>query len=251
MKKHVFGCNACGAKLEANLKVCVTAAPTEDGALISSGTVESDPFKCKRCGVMLSLTLAVQITQVVAVGAIEGVKTGTKYTNQQQALLTRWQSLGLLAVFEDAIAQEFGARARPRVESFLFTFLSKAQPIWPKREVIRAATGTADAKRVNCWEYGGVTGLVINGYIRAFVPTKLLSGKVALTLNHIAGAASRHDIQRRQYLERRVGSEEGWIKTRFGYVVGRGELFDEVRAHTYHRNTHIWPPESPESASSR
>jgi hypothetical protein len=208
----------------------VRSACYEGEGLLSGCITSTTPFKCRHCNSMLRLNLAIQIISIEEVERAENISTGTRWTKAQEHLLGRWKSTGLMAVWEDALVSAF-SQGRPRADKFLFKFLAEAAPIWPAHDVLRMATGTDRPKSVQCWEYAGVTALVINGYLRSFVSTKLLKrGTVGFTLNRTVNS-THHDANRRAYLERRCNTEDGWIKTRFGYVVGRGLLFDEIRGH--------------------
>lgn len=242
MKNQNISCPSCDVKQELKFHIQIKLSDTESDNFISSSIRDVGPIKCRSCQEHLSFRVALQIVSVKKVEKIEH-KSVEDYFAQlpsaQRNLLKRWSENGLLDVLMDALFKKNPLEhVRHRtVQRFVIGFIKNAEVTWPHHKPVMEAANVDNADRVVCWEYNGITGLVVDGFLKSFVPSSLLVRANPKPFAYNGGGITSPAFKR---LRHRTETEEGWIKTRFGYVVGRGELFDEISRHSYKRNSNVF-----------
>ena len=109
------------------------------------------------------------------------------------------------------LREELGWRYR----AFLKTAVLKMLPPFARRH-FSEEFGTTDIK---LWSAQGIGVVTADDIIRVFIPTDMLMQKSTSTIDGKVQAT----------LEPNPEEFAGWIRTKFGYVVGKGEAFENMR----------------------
>ncbi len=167
--------------------------------------------------------------EVVVKTTVEGVgipaqlreELGWKYRlNQGQIeVVERARENGILANFEIVVKALMEDNFPRSIEQFFIAFLKtavlKMLPPFARRH-FSEEFGTTDIK---LWSAQGIGVVTADDVIRVFIPTDMLTQKSTSTIEGKVQAT----------LEPNLEEFSGWIRTKFGYVVGKGEAFENMR----------------------
>jgi len=140
----------------------------------------------------------------------------------QRAFLEEAATSGVLAAFL-AACERLNSEQQPSIpEKFLLQTLQHARPRQiPRPLFARILRHVGAAGRVVVYGAPAIYIVTVDGHLKAFIPMNIITA--------IEGVGSD-----RFSLEQPDAQPEndGWWKTRFGYVAGRGPLYEEFR-HRY------------------
>jgi hypothetical protein len=187
-------------------------------------------FQCPHCDTKLQFKVRVSVCGVFEINDDDellpkpppkSMPPRDRFTTEERALLESLKEVGLYAAFESA------ARASPYtntkdMERYLLTFLSSAVPVKTPQFAIRQCLPEDEASGdLELWQLNTVVAVIADGEIRAFFPVDLIKGRplrTPLQSNGKSITTAKENI-----------AVSDWVKTRNGYVVGRGLLFRELR----------------------
>lgn len=140
-------------------------------------------------------------------------------TEGQREALEVARSSGLLEAFDAVVrwvrAKEGGKSVPNDMEAFFLKFWAKVQPRQVPRPVLNLFIDAFPSKQIILWSADRIVAVCADGVIRCFIDQALVLGK------RIEGTSVK------------VGSDEKtcaeWIRTRFGFVSGKGALLEEMR----------------------
>jgi hypothetical protein len=190
----------------------------------TSGTI------CTCCGEGYQLHVDVVIRAAVKVDkdTINKTEECTRKAAQEQQrerakeyFVEQLVETGMLDGFKEAQIAAMGGGALKNVQKMLLNFLEhavemKRVPIFVQNEFKRALP----TYNISFWSHNGVVGVKAGKEFMWFVPVFYVRGRVSRLLGAnktaVKTAANPKDV-------------EHWIRTKSGYVVGRGQMFNEMK----------------------
>lgn len=142
----------------------------------------------------------------------------------QARLVEAMKADGTFEAFTKTVDATLPAGRPKNVEKFFLTFLETCTPIAVPSSVLRKIIGELKTMGepegfITVYSAQQVALVTVDGEPKLFTPVRLLRGeRVRLSAN----------AQVRLRIRAKEESIEHWIRTRNGYVVGRGELFNEL-----------------------
>ena len=118
---------------------------------------------------------------------------------------------GALAAFVDAVAHIKVQQPPRNLERYFLSWLKACQPAVVPKEHLEALIAEFRG-RITVYQFSGIAAVVSDGYLRTFIP--------------YAGKESRAKAQAFQH----AAVLEGWLRSRYGYVAGKGAFFEAMRA---------------------
>lgn len=194
---------------------------------------KSQVFECPCCHTELQFTLKLKVTGVQPY--VRGSNKAALLANQSNrqslstnqsnhklsanrtAFLSEVKASGLIKVFEQCIEQ-IGSDSKPsNIEEYFLKFINTAQEYkisayargWLVKEY-----GTTNLRFQHAFQ---IIAVIVDDKLRSFIPTHLLEGRT----HRIGNTTTRSDASMGQFV--------AWVKTRHGYVVGKGYLYEEMK----------------------
>lgn len=186
----------------------------------------TNTFNCPHCHTLLKLHLRIEVLEVLMVGdpsapaQIARDDRTSPLASEQLALVESFKSTGLLDAFEQAVITAHPQHRPRRLDRFLITWLATAQPRRLRREALQQLMKEYPGERIEIWSAQGIIAIIVGGRIRQFVPLKVIFSEPTRRL------ATDHS---KVHPEQTTNSLTRWIKTRHGYVSGKGEFFEDLR----------------------
>lgn len=190
----------------------------------------SKTFQCPHCNTKLQFKVQVgvygvfRITedgQVLPKPPPKPIAPKDRFTPAERELLESLREVGLYTAFETAAQASLYTNAKD-MERYFLTFLQSATPSKTPQFAIRQCLPDDEANGdLELWQLNTVCAVMADGEIRAFFPVDLIKGRPLrspLQSNGKSITSTRDNI-----------SVSDWVKTRNGYVAGRGLLFKELR----------------------
>lgn len=187
-------------------------------------------FQCPCCDAKLQFKVQVGVygvfqinddNELVPKPTIKPTPVRDRFTPDERSLLEALKTGGLYAAFEAAAQASLYTNAKD-MERYLLTFLQSAVPVKTPQFAIRQCLPEDEAGGdLELWQLNTVVAVIADGEIRAFFPVDLIKGRPLRTPLQSDGksiTATKESI-----------SVSDWVKTRNGYVAGRGLLFNELR----------------------
>jgi hypothetical protein len=191
----------------------------------------SPAFPCPNCRAALQVDFQLVVIGVRAVGAemkkrkkvVKGIES---LSEADRELYRIWSDLGLLAAFLRAGTVDNPSYALIRSPAAsLRTFKSwiqRARVIDVPRMQLDKLLNEYRASNILCFQCNAVVGVVADGLIKHFLPRSIVFNMPAretlkLSSNDICAVKSD------------TGPLEVWVKTRYGYTLGRGLFFQALR----------------------
>jgi hypothetical protein len=140
-----------------------------------------------------------------------------------RALIDEFKANGVLDAFLQALTSATGHVPAAAGRYFL-NWLKAAEKVSTPQFALRQCLLDEEkdaAGDLELWSFQYVALVVADGAMRHFIPMSLVKGK---RLEGLAPGAAGLEV-RRHYAN--VGE---WVKTRNGYVAGRGALFDAIKS---------------------
>ena len=192
----------------------------------------TNEFNCPCCGERLQFTMNVQLRRVVALRTGEHWAKGGDQSQQveerqrleieQGEKIKALKDSGLYDAFVDAVKQLPGQYQikESNIGTHLLAFIEKSNemrlPSWARAGL----TKTFNGSKVQAFSLSTISAVVVDGLTRVFVPTALLKGETISSLT-ASGAEIISTTEKRTLTT--------WIRTKHGYVVGNGAMWDEMR----------------------
>ena len=195
----------------------------------------SNEFCCPSCGERLQMSMNVVLRRVVTLHSGEKWTKGLERGEELKAFKAKQQLAaeqderikalkdgGLYDAFVSAMKQLPGnfQIKQSTIDSHLLTFLEKSNEMrlndWARTQLLRTFNGT----QVQAFSLSSIAAVVIDGITKIFVPTALLKGE-SISRITASGAEIVSTTEKRTLTT--------WIRTKHGYVVGNGAMWDELR----------------------
>ena len=201
---------------------------TEIDNPISFNDPRAKTFQCPHCDAKLQFKVQVGVYGVFEISDDDELLSKPKpavvkdrFTPDERALLESLRAAGLYAAFETAARASLYTNAKD-MERYFLTFLQSAVPVKTPQFAIRQCLPEEDANgNLELWQLNTVVAVIADGEIRAFFPVDLIKGR---PLRDSLKSNGKTITTAKEYVT--IGD---WVKTRNGYVVGRGLLFRELR----------------------
>jgi hypothetical protein len=188
----------------------------------------SSAFPCPHCGTHLQFKVKTKVVGVYEVALTEEEKkpkrpkTKDPLSPDNRALVETARSAGAIAAFSKALKVDNPATP-PNTDKYFITWLKSARRTPSPQFAIRQCLldGDLDAGGdLELWGYQYVAAVLAGGEFKCFLPMSLIKGKpvASLKVNGNGVEAQNH-----------YSSVDEWIKTKFGYVTGRGLMLTEMR----------------------
>lgn len=180
-------------------------------------------FQCPHCGNNLTLDVS------VAIGDISKVDDNGDSLDWRDSLLPSEKELlevaegnGTIAAFTQAI-QKLPEIERPKnCEKYFLNFLKYATPKRVPQFALDYLNNEFGRQPIVIMGYQRMLGAVISGQLRFFIPAVLVTGTPIKSM----GGTSRN-------MKGVIPADEqvfvNWIRTKYGYIVGKGEYFDSMK----------------------
>jgi hypothetical protein len=187
-------------------------------------------FQCPHCDAKLQFKVQVGVygvfeinenNELVPKPPPKPAPAKDRFTRQERALLESLREAGLYTAFEAAARASLYTNAKD-MERYLLTFLQSAVPVKTPQFAIRQCLPEDEATGdLELWQLNTVTAVIADGEIRAFFPVDLIKGRPLRTKLQSNGKTIT--------AEKETITVSDWVRTRNGYVAGRGLLFKELR----------------------
>lgn len=189
----------------------------------------SKVFKCPCCNARLQFKVQVNVLgvyeldqddQPVVVRPAPVPKDSL--TTDERDLVESIKKEGLFDAFERTIRTSTPHNVPSDLEKYFLTFLKRATKIKTPQFAIRPCLPVDEREgELELYAFQNIAAVVNDGFVRSFLPYQLVNGKeIADTLQPSGNGVS---------VTRRDLTLSDWVKTRNGYVAGRGLLFNELR----------------------
>lgn len=191
---------------------------------------ESRAFACPCCGERLKFVTSVHINGVRKESewraGDEMPSTPPKkaiFTDEELAYLAHNKETGAFTAFEKAV--ELSNCTKPNNLERAFINLPKVLTRYKKApqaalQILLPAEERGKAGLLELWKCGYVEVICRDGEVVAFLPVGMtITGEASGKINFTGKQESM--------------PVETWVKTRFGYVAGKGLLFNELRQKSY------------------
>jgi hypothetical protein len=198
--------------------------------LIAIEDPRAKTFQCPHCDAKLQFKVQVNVHGVYEINddnellpkpPPKPAPVKDRFTPEERALLESLRAAGLYAAFEAAARASMYTNVKD-MERYLLTFLQSAVPVKSPQFAIRQCLPEDEASGdLELWQLNTVVAVIADGEIRAFFPVDLVKGRPLRTKLQSDGktiTAGKENV-----------TVTDWVKTRNGYVAGRGLLFKELR----------------------
>jgi hypothetical protein len=197
---RAFNCPTCGEHLQFRLSVQVKGVqvpPSSDEVALRDGS----PLPVKKT------------TRVVMTKAIRNDSTAV-----QQA-----KTDGTWDAYVTAIKAAYPQQQPKDLSEFFDKWLNAATRLRTPQFAIRSCLPVEDRDGdLELWVFSSLAAVVVNGRLKTFVPYQLVKGEPLPD----SLALSSNGIERRKASSADLAI---WVKTRNGYVAGKGLLFNELK----------------------
>jgi hypothetical protein len=186
---------------------------------------ETKAFDCPSCGAHLQFLVCVSVVGVheaeqpqvrVKAPKVPPPKPKMIYPATEIA-----KSTGIYDAFVTTMKTSTPHNVPADLERYFSMWLKRSQKVKTPQFAIRPCLEAAEREGdLELYAFQNIAAVVRDGYLHSFLPYQFVKGQsIAATL-----AANGNGIQKTEHL-----SLPQWIKTRNGYVAGKGALFQELR----------------------
>jgi len=179
---------------------------------------------CPHCYGELVVHFTLEIVDIVAPTADSEQKPGhwsDGLSEEEVKLITESTATGILGAFDQAVRRTRGGEAPKNMERFLLTFFKTARPVSVPMFVLRYFIEEFAPARIVFWAAQGIAVVLADELVKAFVPFDFVRGK------SVKSAGGNSAIKARLPVDQEAFSE--WVRTRFGYVIGKGAFFRNMQ----------------------
>lgn len=187
---------------------------------------ETKAFDCPACGARLQFLVRVDVVGVHAAEkpevrakaepAPKPVKPKSVYAATEYA-----KGVGIFDAFVTTVKTATPHNVPTDLERYFSMWLTRAHKVKTPQFAIRPCLDASEREGdLELYAFQNMAAVVRDGYLHSFLPYQFVKGQeIAATL-----AANRGGFQKTEHL-----TLPEWIKTRNGYVVGKGALFQELK----------------------
>lgn len=186
----------------------------------------SKVFECPHCNMRLQFKAKVSVYGVYELNDEDeilprSISAAPKdaLTPSERTVIESLRVSGVLAAFETAVRADPVSNAKD-IERYLLTFIARAVPMKSPQFAIRQCLPEEESfGDLEMWCLNKTVAVLADGEFRAFLPIELVRGNSLRSLSAGNGGVSA---------KAGMGVQE-WVKTRYGYVTGRGAFMSELR----------------------
>ena len=142
-----------------------------------------------------------------------------RFTAREEEILKSATLSGVFPAFKSAVERVQEGQRPKHVERFFLNFLRTATRKIVPHDALEVLLREFGRQSLEVWGNSSLLAIVSGGVIKAFVPYTVVK-PAPLTFHE--GGRFRADTEEN-------GAMREWTKTRWGYVVGRGEFYDVLR----------------------
>jgi hypothetical protein len=186
---------------------------------------ETKAFDCPSCGAHLQFLVRVSVIGVHEAeepevrpkkAPVPTPKPKTVYPAAEQAKIA-----GVFDAFVSTIQTSTPHNVPADLERYFSMWLNRSHKVKTPQFAIRPCLEASEREGdLELYAFQNIAAVVRDGYLHSFLPYQFIKGKqIAATLS-----ANGNGIQKTEHLDL-----PQWIKTRNGYVAGRGALFQELK----------------------
>jgi hypothetical protein len=190
----------------------------------------SKVFECPCCNARLQFKVKVNVFGVYELGENDELQPKRppvgllpmkdRFTEGEQRLIAELRENGIYSAFETAVNAALQTNIPKNMGRYLLTFLTRALPIKSPQFAIRQCLPEGDAAgNLEMWCLNQTVAVLADGEFRVFLPLSLVRGEKLKSLT-----AGNGTINKQEGMD-----VSEWVRTRHGYVAGRGALFTEMR----------------------
>lgn len=191
---------------------------------------ETKAFDCPSCGAHLQFLVRVQVVGVheaetpqVRPGERQPEPKPTKPAKPKAvyAATEYAKSVGVFDAFVTTVKTATPHNVPANLERYFSMWLTRAHKVKTPQFAIRPCLDESEREGdLELYAFQNMAAVVRDGYLHSFLPYQFVKGQeIAPTLS-----ANGNGIQKTDHLTLPV-----WVKTRNGYVLGKGALFQELR----------------------
>lgn len=234
-RNNEIKCPSCDASLESRLDIKLKTLLPVDVAIArrerhADTSAKEEPYvttarTCPHCRVAIQLQLEIKIIGVqvlpshIAPAEDSQQVKGTRMA--QEYYISQLREDGVVKAFEEALSVANAESMPNDIVGALLAYLNGATQIEKvPRFVLHEFAREFPRHFVTFWQYNGIVGVKAGRELRWFVPAYYINGRNSNTKGKGGGLRLR--------TEPRPAQVQEWVKTRNGYVVGRGALHAEL-----------------------
>ncbi len=173
-------------------------------------------IECPHCGKAIRLAIRTEIVEVAASGEQVDWRTGISELEQQAVQFAK--DSGIFAAFSEVVRRVKSATLPQRMEKYWLNFLKSVRHKAASKFALDCLSKEFGGARIQVLALDQIGMVLADGIIRAFIPSEIVEGR---------------KIAARGKAKARLPFDEGafsdWIRTRFGYVAGKGAMFEALQ----------------------
>jgi len=183
---------------------------------------------CPSCGTVLELTVRCGAKVVIDDRAVTSAATSAvpQRTAAEHDVLAAARRAGLLEPFRATTEFVKQDQVPKDMEGFFLTFLRGLTRRLIPAYAMEAFNTLFEHRPLEYYTAQGIGAVVIDGYIRLFVPNHEVLGTQLRGLNRNKGRG-------RLTIDDGAEKLQQWIHTRWGYVAGPGALYEQLRHRSF------------------
>jgi hypothetical protein len=174
---------------------------------------------CPHCGEEFVVTVAMKSEQL----RTQRAESTDRFSPEDLELLSRLETAGLLAAFEQATRRAKANEMPKDMKRFFLVWLRTVRPVTIPRESLDILMANFEKSYVTVMGSQGILMVLADRRPRLFVPADY-TGPTAHQRKRLPPGMS---------LPMPVTELSEWIRTRNGYVAGHGLLWDELKGKAY------------------
>ena len=183
---------------------------------------------CPTCGSVLELTLVCKSKVIVEGRPVEALPARTR-TAAEQDVLAGARRAGLLEPFAQTVAFTKQDQVPKDMDAFFLTFVRGLTQRLIPQYAMEAFNTLFDYRPLEYHTCQGIGVVIVDGYMRLFVPNTQVVGTAVRSLNNHGSKGVRRALKVDDGKEKL----REWIRTRWGYVAGPGALFAHLHKRSF------------------
>lgn len=189
----------------------------------------SPEFQCPYCDAYIQILYQIAILGTVISDSelhLGPIETRQQFTELEQRQFEQWQSSGLLDLLikaQESVSPSSVPRKIKAQFNFCKTWVSTSFPIKVPLFTVKKFQAETNAKEISFYASNGIAGIVADKYLKTFVPQAYLFGEASSKTITDEG-----EIKLEHQNRNRFEQNDLWVKTKYGYAVGRGIFFQSL-----------------------
>lgn len=177
-------------------------------------------FPCPHCANPIEVVLRNEV-EVDIPNDSARVDWKSTLTPDQLAVIESVEKSGVLKSFEDVVRRVKPVDPPKNISRFFMIFLKTAAQKRVSAETILEFKKMFSGKNIEFWSAQGLGVVIVDKQLRAFFPLAVIAGKSIRAIGKKSGSAFFIPPDKKELSE--------IIRTRFGFVNGKGIFFDAMR----------------------